>query len=172
MIQIKRILAPTDFSESSFAAAHYAMELADAFGAEVHLLHVIEPPVYYSPAFGGYIPDRADLQAYAAAGLEGVTLADEPTDVKIVRRWVEGQAASAIIEDVEKNNIDIVVLGTHGHSAVRRFFMGSVAERVVRHACCPVLTVRPATSTVGVEADEGSAEVTNHGDQAAASSTL
>jgi nucleotide-binding universal stress UspA family protein len=171
MIHIKRILAPTDFSESSFAAAHYALELAEALGAELHLLYVIEPPVYYSPAFGGYIPDRTDLQAYAAAGLEGMTIADEPRDVKIIRRSVEGVAASTIIEDAQEHNIDMIVIGTHGHSAVRRFFMGSVAERVVRHASCPVLAVRPTTSKVGVESDTGGAADVTNGDNDSAQST-
>lgn len=148
MFQIKRILAPTDFSEASFAAVHYALELAKIAGAELHLLHVIELPIYYSPAFGGFTPNREELDAYADAGLESVTLADEPTTVPVIRRHVEGAAGSSIAEYAEENNIDMIVIGTHGRNAAQRFFVGSVAERVVRKAPCPVVTVPPGTATL------------------------
>lgn len=143
MIRLNKILLPTDFSESSAPPTRYAVELARKFDAELHLLHVIEEPVMYMPAFGGYVPDRDEFEAYAEAGLQNCVPEDQAAGLHIERRKAFGSPFLRIVEDARDNDIDLVVIGSHGRSAIPHLLMGSVAENVVRKAPCPVLTVRP-----------------------------
>jgi nucleotide-binding universal stress UspA family protein len=144
MIQINQILVPTDFSEPSQTATRYALELAKRFDSKVHLLYVIEDPMFSFPAFGGYTPDTSELEAYANAGLENWISAEDAEGLKIERRFVHGSAFLSILRDASKNEIDLIVMGTHGHGFTHHLLLGSVAEKVVRKATCPVLTIRPA----------------------------
>lgn len=143
MINLKNILCPTDFSESSRPATDYALEFARTFGATLHQLYVIEDPILYSPAFGGYAPKPEELEAFAQTGLENWILPDDIGNVEIACRWVHGRAFSQILRDAQDHNIDLIVMGTHGRGFLPHLLLGSVAERVVRRAPCPVLTVRP-----------------------------
>jgi len=133
----KKILVATDFSEASDAALVYGKNLAKAFGAQLHVLHVMENrflrPSFKSPAAveAGIAKrvterlteeDRAELRAVTA-----LRMSDEPFD--------------EIIRYAEDEDIDLMVMGTHGRGHAARLLMGSVAEKVVRTARCPVLTV-------------------------------
>lgn len=143
MIKLENILFPTDFSESSEPASRYALELARKFGATLHLLYVIDEPVMYMPAFGGYVPDRAEFEAYADAGLTNCISDDDAAGLQIVRRKAYGTPFVRIVEDARAHEIDLIVIGTHGRSAIPHLLLGSVAENVVRKSPCPVLSVRP-----------------------------
>jgi nucleotide-binding universal stress UspA family protein len=143
MIELHNILCPTDFSEPSRAATDYALEFARTFQARLHLLYVIEDPLLYSPMFGGYVPKSDDFEAYAQTGLESWVLPEDAVGVDVERRWVHGRAFSRILQDAAEHGIDLIVMGTHGRGFLPHLLLGSVAERVVRHAPCPVLTVRP-----------------------------
>jgi nucleotide-binding universal stress UspA family protein len=141
MLAIKKILHPTDFSEPAANAFLLARNLAKEHRARLVLLHVVELPVV-GPA--GMVPvpppsppiDRealkAQLQAIAAAN----------PDVEIECRLAENQPAGAILDLARQSGCDMIVMGTHGRTALGRILMGSVAEKVVRHASCPVLTVK------------------------------
>lgn len=142
MIQLKSILHPTDFSETALDAKRHALALARAFGATLHLLHVVDAPFYSHPAFGGYVPDPDALDAYARTGLENWIQPEEAAGLTIVRRHIAGTPFVEIIADAKKNDIDLIVIGTHGRSALLQTLMGSTAERIVRKSPCPVLTVR------------------------------
>jgi len=142
MIQLERILVPTDFSECSERARSYAVEIAKRFEAELHLLHAV-PPIAI-PAYMGYVPDelvepkegaRKSLQQWDTPALQ---------DVKSVERVVVlGTPFVEIVRYAREQNVDLIVMGTHGHSGLTHALIGSVAEKVVRKASCPVLTVRP-----------------------------
>jgi nucleotide-binding universal stress UspA family protein len=147
MTRIKTILVPTDFSAASKQALRYACGLADAFGASLHLLHVTENP--FIP--GGYMefyaapPDLlAQLERDALRLLETSLTAEERERYNVVLVSRIGAPAQQILDYLaERTNIDLVVMGTHGRGAIARLMMGSVAERVVRAAPRPVLTIRP-----------------------------
>ncbi len=143
-MSISRILLPTDFSEPALAATNYALELAKQFGAELHLLHVIEDPIAALPMFDSCpVPSGTELEEYAKTRLENWILPDDAAEVQIQTRWAHGTPFVNIVQDAREHDIDLIVVGTHGHGLVAHILMGSTAERVVQKAQCPVLTVRP-----------------------------
>jgi nucleotide-binding universal stress UspA family protein len=144
---ISRILVPTDFSAASEAALEYAVTLADRFGASLHLLHVVEDP-FVGGAFGSelYITSvpamRAHLVDEAAQRLCRILGQEDRERLKATSEVRVGAPAAAIREAAHVQHCDLVVMGTHGRSGMAHLLLGSVAEKVVRHAPCPVLTVR------------------------------
>jgi len=143
MIPLKRILVPTDFSEPGKSALRYAVAFADQFAAAVDLLHVVEPVP--PGALLSYQPVeelRASLRRDAAAKIE--KLHDEWDDYAfpVNRIVVEGFPFVEILKHAKESKADMIIMGTHGHGAIAHMFLGSVAEKVVRKAPCPVLTVR------------------------------
>jgi len=144
MIALRNILLPTDFSEPSLQATVYAVELAQKFGATLHVLNVIEDPKINLPMFESVpVPSREEFETYAQTRLDNWILPEDAAGLEIETRWVHGRPFVEILNDAKKNDIDLIVLGTHGRSAVTQVLMGSVAEKIVRKAPCPVLTVRP-----------------------------
>jgi nucleotide-binding universal stress UspA family protein len=142
MITLKKILVPTDFSEHSAKAMLYGSELARKFGAELHLMHAVEmTPLMYGE--GAYVTPEteAEIEAIATKQLEDLP-ADSSGDLKIVRKIEHGHPFVETIRYAKENDIGLIVLGTHGRGAIAHMLLGSVAEKVVRKAPCPVLTVR------------------------------
>jgi universal stress protein A len=146
MISIRRILAPTDFSEHALPAVRYAVELADKFAAELILLHVVPDAVLALP--DAVMPTPApmtDLHALTEAGKEGLAnlIAAEKLEAYHPRPEVRiGSPATEIIAAAKDLHADLVCVATHGRGGLARVILGSVAEMVVRQAPCPVLTVR------------------------------
>jgi nucleotide-binding universal stress UspA family protein len=141
-----RILVPTDFSGPSREATDYALELARAFGASITLYHVIEDPVVYIPALGGYTPQTADFENFSDAALAEWIAPEDSQGVTIKREWQHGHPVSGILDFAAENGCDLIVMGTHGRGVLSHILLGSVAERVVRKAKCPVLTVPPTVA--------------------------
>ena len=142
MISLKKILVPTDFSEHSARAVRYGAELASQFGAELHLMHTFEHvPIMYGE--GAYVPPETDeeLQAVASRQLDELKV-DPAENVTVVRKVVKGHPFVEIVRYAKEHDSDLIVVGTHGRGAIAHMFLGSVAEKVVRKAPCPVLTVR------------------------------
>lgn len=146
MVALKKILVATDFSEPSRLAIETARSFAQAFQAELHLLHVVadllhEPWVGYAPAV-----KFADLveqfEARARVRLQGLVAPDDLARGRVVIATVVGHPADEILKYSVTHDIDLIVCGTHGRGGVDHMVMGSVAERIVRLARCPVLTVR------------------------------
>jgi nucleotide-binding universal stress UspA family protein len=144
---LTRILVPTDFSPPSAAAVAMAKELAARFGASIQLLHVLEDPYAagnYAPEVYGYVP--AGLRETWQRTAETQLLAAFPVREREAFRGnaavVFGSPARTIVEYADTNGFDLIVMGTHGRGGVAHLLLGSVAERVVRTARCPVLTVR------------------------------
>ena len=143
MIRLQNILVPTDFSEPAMAATQHALHLARTFGSTVHLLYVIDEPSFQIHGFGGYIPGREEFEAYGDTGLANWIEPDDEAGLTIIRAKEIGKTATKIVDYAKANEIDLVVMGTHGRSPVTRGLLGSVAENVVRNAPCPVMTIHP-----------------------------
>lgn len=146
MIRLKNILVATDFSEPSDSALKYGRELARQFDAGLHVLYVA--PNLAANLMAEYytaIPPEALEQADEAARRHLDALIT-PDDRKALRArpvvLTSSATASAIVEYAQQEQVDLIVIGTHGRGAFSHLLLGSVAERVVRTAPCPVLTVR------------------------------
>ena len=142
-MNVKNILVPVDYSDSGDAAMAYAVSLAKEYDAEMHLVHVYDQPFAYVDAgfTGTPIPAEippADLEDEKAK-LELVTPAE---GVKFRRKFIIGSPADDLVNYAKENEIDLVVMGTHGRTGLTRLLMGSVAEGVVRRSPCPVLTIK------------------------------
>jgi nucleotide-binding universal stress UspA family protein len=145
MILLKNILVATDFGEPSAKALEYGRDLARTFGATLHVLHVVENVISrYATEFAFVDFPEVQIQVEEAARkqLDGVLDAEDRTALRAKPVLRTSMAPAVAIIDYAKNErIDLIVMGTHGRGAVAHFLMGSVAERVVRAAPCPVLTV-------------------------------
>ena len=135
----KKILFPTDFSECSDAGLEHATALARQLGATLLIVHVEEPPLAYAGGEMYYGVPEPDTRA-----LEEMLKKVRPTDPSIPyeHRLVVGSPAHAICDLAEEENVDMIVMGTHGRTGLKRLLMGSVAEHVVRWANSPVLTFK------------------------------
>ena len=141
---IKRILVPLDFSANSNRALDYALGVAQKFDAAVHLVHVCEVPAMTTGSMDAYAIAYGDWTQRLGeeAEKELVKITRRITGTKVTTEVLFGGPAHAIIEAAQINDADLIVMGTHGHGAMMHLMMGNVAERVVRGAPCPVLTVR------------------------------
>jgi nucleotide-binding universal stress UspA family protein len=145
MIALKQILVATDFSEPASVAVTYGRDLGRAYDATLHVIHVIEEMSgLYGADVGFALADVArHIETAVQRDLDATIARDEDDPLKVVATVQRGSnVATAITEYAKANAIDLIIVGTHGRGAVSRFLMGSVAERVVRSATCPVLTVR------------------------------
>ncbi len=146
MPTLQRILHATDFSKQSAAAAKYGSLLTRLCDAELHLLYVVEDamgkipePDLGFPAPGG----SATVQQEVWRRLQDVVGVQLPDSDRIILATRLGPISDQIVSYASDNDIDMIVIGTHGRRGVLHALMGSVAETVVRKASCPVLTVRP-----------------------------
>jgi universal stress protein A len=148
MIDLKRILFPTDFSECGRAAEKYAWALSERFGAELHVLHVLADIMMTIPEPGSAmaVPQNflGEMKQEAERALDKILPQATKAGLRVVRATRMGNAYVEIVKYAEEKGIDLIVVGTHGRSALMHMLLGSVAEKVVRHSACPVLTVRPA----------------------------
>lgn len=153
MVPVKTILVPTDFSETAELALRYGKALASAFQATLHILHVLQDPLLYVPITEGYgaLPNfREQLEGDARRHLERLVTDSERQTLQIQLALKWGTPFVEIVEYARQHQVDLIVLGTHGRGAVMQMLLGSVAEKVVRKAPCPVLTVRPTDTSVAV----------------------
>lgn len=155
MLNIDRILLPTDFSESSRQALPYAVALAEAHDAELHLLHAnvlhASDPANPSHHFPEMESVTTELEERADTRMESIVEEHAPEPLTVVRDQRRGiSAPPVILEYVDENEIDLVVMGTHGRRGLRHLMLGSVTEEVVRRASCPVLTAREQEEAAAV----------------------
>ena len=146
MITLKNILVATDFSEPSEAAVTYGRELATRFGATLHVLHAADNIIgrFGAEAYSATAPDLQDrLEADARRRLNELLIDSDnsgPSSIPVL--LTASSPALAIVDYAKEKSIDLIVVGTHGRGGLAHLVVGSVAERVVRLAPCPVLTVR------------------------------
>ncbi|MFN9719822.1 MAG: universal stress protein [Planctomycetota bacterium] len=148
MITLNKILVPTDFSDFSKPALQYGCAMAARFGAELHLLHVVPDPAMLIPEAAAFSVEAMQSQTEQLTIDANATLDKMPGDGwengrPVVRAVRVGTAFLEIIDYAKKEEIDLIVIGTHGRSGLMHVLMGSVAERIVRKSPCPVLTVKP-----------------------------
>ncbi len=142
---IKKVLVPIDFSDYSKSALKYAVSFVKQFNAELILIYVVEP-VIYPPDFsmGQIAIPSVDLEMDKRAVEELSKLARKeiPADLKVKTLVKTGKPFIEIIETAAEENTDLIIIATHGHTGVEHILFGSTAEKVVRKAPCPVLTLR------------------------------
>ena len=154
-MQIKKILVPYDFSEYADGALDWAQECAEKWSASVSLLYIV-------PAFSQLAhPESVQLLGLASLAADMVVDAERRLQQVVAKRGLDsistktrallGDPLQGICEFAEQNQSDLIVMGSHGRTGLAHVFLGSVAERVVRHAPCPVLVVRPLRTA---DADE------------------
>jgi nucleotide-binding universal stress UspA family protein len=146
MTRITRILVPTDFSATADAALDYAFGLAERFGASLQLLHVLDDPfIYEGMSAEAYISEapmiRTAMLQDAREKLRHRAGPREP-GLQVETEVLFGHGARTIAAYAAERGIDLIVMGTHGRTGIAHVLIGSIAERLVRTAPCPVLTVR------------------------------
>ncbi len=147
----EKILVPIDFSEYTDDILAYAREIAQKFGSSIHLMHVIPNMDYFTPyesfiAAENMVAVQKGIEGEVAKDMEGV--AGKLTGVATTRAVRTGVAFLEIIDYVRSEEIDLIIMGTHGRGGLEHILIGSVAEKVVRKAPCPVLTIHPAKKQV------------------------
>jgi nucleotide-binding universal stress UspA family protein len=149
-VSLKNILVATDFSPAALAALTCVVPIARKFNSVVHIVHVIHPPeIDIAPLdLDSEICRQTHMEAQRQMELLETVIGTVPH-----RTWLrEGEVSEAVEDLVQSQHIDLAVVGASGKSVLKKFFLGSVAEEIVRTATCPVLTVGPhAPSTSGCE---------------------
>jgi len=154
----KRILVPIDFSACSDAAIEYAISLAQSFQAQVFLMHVLEPPAYgldFSLTYPG-VPVEAKQKLIEAIKQSVEKMRKLGIDAE--GSFVMGVPFIEIIKTAKKHEADLIIMGTHGRTALAHLLLGSTAERVIQRAHCPVLTIKAEKSASTPEKKEKSIE--------------
>ncbi len=142
VFQLKSILVPVDFSECAAKALQYALPFARQFGATILVAHVIQPYIPI-PEMTGVDVELIDAQMHEAAKRELTTLCNSlPDDISYEQVLRVGNAQLEIVKAAKELAADLIIVSTHGRSGLAHVFLGSTAERVTRHAGCPVLVVR------------------------------
>jgi nucleotide-binding universal stress UspA family protein len=153
-VQAKRILWPTDFSTLSLHGGLYARGFRELFQAELHVVHVVPPPIPADLAITLPIESPMayvgqEVEPECRARLEGLVQQQFGSVAGVIVRVLFGNPWSTICQYAREQNIQLIVVGTHGRTGLQHVLIGSTAERIVQHAPCPVLVVKnPATDFV------------------------
>jgi len=145
-LDLQAILVPIDFSVHSKNALKYAIPMAVQFGARLHLVYVVEPTIYPADlGFGQVVLPGVEDELRQKGSEELLALVDKEIAGRVEATTTvrTGNPHHEILTEAEEQKVDLIVVATHGHSGVEHMLFGSTADRIVRHAHCPVLTVRP-----------------------------
>lgn len=145
MLRIETILVPVDFSASAEQALQIAVSLGRDHGARLVVM-TSPPPQPLPPPGEGFALDSGDIRLVEESRRALDALAKSMTELPVETRLIVGSPGPSIVAAAEDCHADLIVMGTHGRSGLSRVLMGSVAEYVLRHAPCPVLTVKPSTA--------------------------
>jgi len=162
-MNIIKILLPTDFSESSKAALGYASTLAAETGAKLIIAHVFNDTPVYLAGYAGMatVPDYSEeVERANRKLLEQV----QPTksNIQVEHRFLDGSPEKEIVGLADREQVDLIVMGTHGRTGLSRLLMGSIAEGVLRNAKCPVLTVKQPIPEDGAEESKAKHQQAEH----------
>lgn len=148
MLTLKTVLVPTDFSEASESALRYGKAMAEAFGAALHVVHVMEDLLAHAWAAEVYVSSmpqlRDEIEKESRQRLDTLLPEDERRRFRAETALLAGNPFIEIIRYAKAHEVDLIVMGTHGRGPIAHMLLGSVAEKVVRKSPCPVLTVREA----------------------------
>lgn len=142
MLHIQTILVPIDFSDAADQALGVALSMARDHRAKLVLL-TVPPPQPQAPISEMYVPEFDDVRLIDESRRQLKSLADSIADIPVEQRLVVGSPGHSIVDVAKECRADLIVMGTHGRSGLSRLILGSVAEHVLRHAPCPVLTIKP-----------------------------
>ncbi len=151
-MKVEKILFPTDFSEGSFHALPFAVDLSKHYNSKLYILHVIYD---VAKATYSHIPHVSsdelykEMSAWAQGEIESCCIEEIRGLPNVEKVVLKGIPYEEVIEFAEKQKIDMIVMGTYGRKGLERFLFGSTAERVVRRAPCPVMTVRVSEHRAG-----------------------
>ncbi|MCG3129250.1 MAG: TRAP-T-associated universal stress protein TeaD [Phycisphaerae bacterium] len=147
VVSPKKILWPTDFSTLSLQAGRYARGFREVFDSELHVIHVVPPP--YSADVSVMLPadipvaaPEADVVAFGFRTLKKVIDEHFDGDQTIQLKAFVGNPWMGVCDYAREQHIDLIIVATHGHTGLKHVLLGSLAEQIVRHAPCPVLTVK------------------------------
>ncbi|MFZ3132906.1 MAG: universal stress protein [Desulfosporosinus sp.] len=138
---LKKILVATDASEFSRRAVKLALEIARKFNAEVELLFVLHIPVVYGSIIYSYL-SQEQIEQEGELALEATLEGIDISSVILIKKKLHGRPANVILKEVENENIDLVVMGSHGSGVIAGSLLGSVSSYVLHNANCPVLIVK------------------------------
>ena len=143
-IDIQLILVPIDFSDQAAVVIDWATHLAEEHSSKILLLHVYHLPVEFQQLEGAYLPPDfwSNVKREAEQQLASHSQEIRTHQVEVEALVREGYPATVIVEAAESHGADLIVIGTHGHTGLKHLLLGSIAERVVQKAPCPVLTVK------------------------------
>ncbi len=146
-VSLKRVLWPTDFSELSLRGGRYARGFCEQFGAKLHIIHVIPPPLNADvslvvPAEVPVSVSEPEIVEASQNALDKLVKEHFEGFKKIVTNVFFGNAWPGVCDYAKENDIDLIVVTTHGRTGLSHVLIGSTAERIVQHAPCPVLTVK------------------------------
>ncbi len=148
MIVLKKVLLATDFSECAKTAQEYAAAFADQFQAELHVLHVVVDTSLMAAEYGAPLsltPDYLEqIKNQAKRSIEKIMVEAVKRGGLGISAVLEGNPPLEIVNYASEKGIELIIIGTHGRGGFMHLLLGSCAEKVVRKAPCPVLTVRPA----------------------------
>jgi nucleotide-binding universal stress UspA family protein len=156
----ERILVPTDGSTGTAHVAMQAIDLAEQYDGTIYALNVVDTEVSSLLSDAGGDGER--LQEQGESAVQVVERMAEGHDVDVETAVESGDPAETILAYADEIDADVIVVGTHGRSGVKRYVLGSVAERLVRHSTCPVLTVRLPESDVTVKTADEAEEIVEH----------
>jgi len=145
MIQFEKILVPIDFSDYSLQALKYASEFAKLYKSKILLVYVVEPVIYPPDLSIGQIalPTLSyQIDEKAKEELGRVARENIPADIEVIPIVKLGKPYLEIIDLAKSEDVDLIIISTHGHTGVEQILFGSTADKVVRKAPCPVLTLR------------------------------
>ncbi len=143
-IEIRRILVPLDFSDQTPNVLDWAAQLAKQHGGRVILLHAYHLPVEFQQLEGAYLPPDfwSNVKVEAEQSLSRYAEELERRGIQVESVVREGYPATVIVDEAASQSVELIVIGTHGLSGLKHLLLGSIAERVVQRAPCPVLTVK------------------------------
>lgn len=142
-MKLHKIVVPLDFSANSRKALRYAVEFAKKLGGIIHLVYVTEPASFMNDLSNvPIVIEEADITARAADKLNVIAEEEITGRVEFTTEVRTGKPFDEIIKAAKENDADLIIISTHGYTGLKHVFMGSTAERIVRHATCPVLVVR------------------------------
>ncbi|MFH7320052.1 universal stress protein [Desulfurivibrio sp. D14AmB] len=146
MSEFKKILVPVDFSDNSRKILSSAADLAQVFGAELSVVFVVQSFDDYSGFFVPHVPIaqfEEEMVRSAEDKMSSFIKESLPADTAVQTRVLAGDVAETIVEHAARTGIDLIVMGTHGYKGLERVLFGSVAEKVIKTARCPVLSINP-----------------------------
>lgn len=139
---MKKILVPTDASESSRRALKTALELARKFNSEIVLLFVMHKPIVYNSNVNMYIISPEQIEQEGKFALDATLMRIDTSGVNVVRKIMQGKPSKVILKEIQDENIDLVIMGKCGYGAISNCLLGSVSQRVLNTAKCSVLIVK------------------------------